>query len=266
MHKNKKLILWSGIIVCILSMGVIVIIQISSHYVAPIIMYHSVRPVVERKDLLAVSVKTFERQMRFLKSAHYSVVALEQMAAAVSQKKNLPGRVIAITFDDGNADNFTYAFPILKKYGLAATIFLIVDDIGKPDKLSWDQIRQMQGSGLITFGSHTISHPFLDCISSDSELIKEISGSKEKLEAGLGRSVACFAYPCGRLNSLARKYVIDAGYKAGAVTNPGKSVPDDDVFALKRLRISENASNLFVFWFETTGYYNFFRENKRKHK
>ncbi|HNQ50977.1 MAG TPA: polysaccharide deacetylase family protein, partial [Candidatus Omnitrophota bacterium] len=150
------------------------------------------------------------------------------------------------------------------KYGLPATIFLIVNDIGKPDKLNWGQIREMRDSGLITFGSHSLSHPFLECITSPPELVNEILGSKNALERSLGRPVRTFSYPCGRLNDDVRQKVIDAGYGAAVVTNPGKTFSSSDVFALKRLRISENAANLFIFWFETTGYYNFIREHRHK--
>ena len=132
--------------------------------------------------------------------------------------------------------------------------------------MNWDQIKEMQDSGLILFGSHSMSHPFLDCIASPPVLIKEISGSKQMLEASLGRPVLTFAYPSGRMNKLVRRKVIDAGYKIAVTTNPGRSFAGDDVFAVKRLRISENSRNLFIFWFETTGYYNFIRENKLSKK
>jgi peptidoglycan/xylan/chitin deacetylase (PgdA/CDA1 family) len=261
MFKNKKLIIWSGIVLCCV---VLVVVVVRKQYVLPIAMYHSVQPVVPKDNRLIVSVKTFSRQMQFLKEKKYTVLSLEQAAALISQGKKLPARAIVLTFDDGYIDNYLYAFPILKKYGIPATVFLIAGDIGKPDKLNLDQIRQMQDSGLITFGSHSMTHPFLECITSAPELVKEIRGSKKTLEGILGRPVMTFSYPCGRLNKDVRQRVIDAGYLAGVVTNPGKAIGNDDVFAFKRLRISENAGNLFVFWFETTGYYNFIRENRHK--
>ncbi|MFA6384383.1 MAG: polysaccharide deacetylase family protein [Candidatus Omnitrophota bacterium] len=264
MLKNKRLISWGSAVVCAAVLSVSVAVFIGRQYVLPIAMYHSVQPVVPEGNRLIVSVKTFERQMRFLKENKYAVLPLEQAAFLISQKKRMPSRSIVLTFDDGNLDNYLYAFPVLKKYGLPATIFLVVNDIGKPDKLDLDQIRQMRDSGLISFGSHSMSHPFLECITLDAELIREINGSKTSLESLLGRSVPAFSYPCGRLNRDVRQRVVDAGYRAAVVTNPGKTIGNDDVFALKRLRISENAGNLFVFWFETTGYYNFIRENRHK--
>ena len=260
MSGKKKLIIGCAAGVCILS----AVIFIRGQYVLPIAMYHSVQPSVPGENRLIVSTGVFERQMKFLKENNYSVLTLEQAADVISRKIRGPRRAVVLTFDDGNLDNYTYAYPILKKYGLPATIFLVVNDIGKTDKLNWEQIREMKESGLISFGSHSLNHPFLECIKSGSELVNEINGSKAALEAALGSPVDTFSYPCGRLNADVRQRVVDAGYKAAVVTNPGKKVVNDDIFALKRLRISENAGNIFVFWFETTGYYNLIRENRHK--
>ena len=262
MFKHKKLIVWGSAIVC---SAVIITFFVSGQYMLPIAMYHSVRPSVPAGNVLTVSVRVFDRQMRFLKNNNYAVMPLDQAVALIAQRKKVPARAVVLTFDDGEEDNYLYAFPILKKYGLPATIFLVVGDIGKPDKLKWEQIRQMQDSGLITFGSHSMSHPFLDSVSPAPDLEKEIRGSKAVLESMLGKPITMFAYPLGRFNKDVRQRVIDAGYRVAVGTNPGKKIGNDDVFALKRLRISENAGNLFVFWFETTGYYNLIREN-RQHK
>ena len=262
MFRNKKLILWSGIVVCCV---VVAVALVRKQYMLPIVMYHSILPSVPADSPLVVSAKTFERQMSFLKNNKYAVLSLDQAAAQIAQRKKAIGRVVVLTFDDGYVDNYLYAFPILKKYGLQATIFLIVGEIGKPGKLDMDQILEMQDSGLITFGSHSMSHPFLDSIKSAPELVKEISSSKKVLEGLLGKPVAAFAYPLGRLNKDVRQRVIDAGYRIAVTTNPGKSIHNNDIFVFKRLRISENAGNLFVFWFETSGYYNIFRE-VRQHK
>jgi peptidoglycan/xylan/chitin deacetylase (PgdA/CDA1 family) len=259
LKRTKKLIVFCSI--AVIGLGAAAIF-VNSQYMLPIVTYHSVQPSAPHGNLLTVSTGAFQRQMKFLKENKYNVLRLEQGAAMIAKKKRVSGPVVVLTFDDGNIDNYIYAFPVLKKYGFPATIFLVVNEIGKPGKLNWDQIREMQDSGLITFGSHSMSHPFLDCIASDAELTKEISGSKHMLEASLARPVLTFAYPSGRLNEQVRRKAIDAGYKVAVTTNPGRSSANDDLFALKRLRISENSKNLFVFWFETTGYYNFFRENK----
>jgi peptidoglycan/xylan/chitin deacetylase (PgdA/CDA1 family) len=240
---------------------------IRQQYVAPIIMYHmidtKINPYVQR---LIVFPRAFERQMLFLKEHHYNVVPLETLASLIRDKKKIPPKTIAITFDDGNKDNYTNAFPILKKYELPATMFIIVDEVARPqgDRLSWDEIKVMRDSGLITFGGHSLGPEPLVNIKSDAELKRQIFASKVALGEKLGREVNIFSYPEGKFNSKIRQLVIDAGYKIAVAANPGKKFPSDDIFALKRLRISSSSDNLFVFWIETSGFYNFIRERRHK--
>ena len=238
-----------------------------SRYSVPILMYHSINPEPNRYiELLIVKPEVFRRQMRFLKEHHYNVVPLSEVADLIKNNKKVPPRTVAITFDDGYKDNYTYAFPILKEYNFPATIFVIVNEVGRPeqDRLSWDDIAVMQASGLITFGSHTLTHPYLPDITSPSVIKKEIGDSKKILEEKLGRKVDSFCYPGGRFDARSRQAVIDAGYSLAVASNPGKKFSDNDLFVLKRLRISQNCANLFIFWIETSGYYNFVREAKYK--
>lgn len=235
-------------------------------YVVPIVMYHSVNPNAVAENRLAVSVNAFERQMRFLKTHHYNVLPLNFLATLIKDKKKIPPKAIAITFDDGYRDIYTYAFPILKKYNLPATIFIIVNEIGRPqaDRLDWGELKEMQDSGIITVASHAQGPEPLINIKSDEEIKYQMFESKKILEQNLGRKVEAFSYPEGRFNDRIRQMVIDAGYKLAVTTNPGRKFPNDDVFALKRLRISSTSDSLLVFWIEISGYYNFLREQRRK--
>jgi peptidoglycan/xylan/chitin deacetylase (PgdA/CDA1 family) len=193
-------------------------------------------------------------------------VPLEALAALLKEGKKIPPKTVTLTFDDGYKDNYTYAFHILKKYNLPATMFIIVNEVDrqKGDRLSWKQIKVMRDSGIIAFGSHCLGPEPLVNIKSKKELKREIFDSKKILEKKLNREVKSFSYPEGRFNAKIKQLVMDAGYKLAVTTNPGKGFPSKDVFALKRLRISSNAGNLFVFWVETSGYYNFMREWRRK--
>jgi peptidoglycan/xylan/chitin deacetylase (PgdA/CDA1 family) len=238
-----------------------------SNYTVPIIMYHSVNP-VENPAIRSLIVKpeSFRRQMRFLKDHRYNVVTLSQLAKLIVSGRKLPPRTIAITFDDGYRDNYTYAFPVLKEYKIPATIFIIIDEVGRlvkdksgDDRLSWKEIKEMQDSGLISFGSHAMGPEPLTKISSDEELKRQVFFSKKTLEEELGVAVYAFSYPEGRFDAKIRQLVIDAGHKTAVATKLGKDYPKNDIFALRRLRISSSSDNLFVFWFETTGFYNFLR-------
>ncbi len=261
MPKRKRLITLFGIII-LLSFFLANFFR--EKYVAPILSYHSVTPNADPKSRLAITPETFERQMLFLKRNHYNVLPLENLADLIRDKKRTPPRTIAITFDDGYKDNYIYAFPILKKYNLPAAIFVIIDEIGRLDRLSWNEIRAMQDSGIVTFGSHTLGPVPLINIKSEQDLKKQIFNSKKILEEKLGGPINAFSYPEGRFNNRIKELVVSAGYKFAVATNPGKKFANDDIFALKRLRISANANNLFIFCVEASGYYNFMREHRHK--
>jgi len=261
--KRKVLITAFGVIIFF---SIFLVNFIQGKYVVPIAMYHSVNPEAQPRNLLTVSPQTFERQMRFLKVNHYNVLPLESVAALIKEKKKIPSKAIAITLDDGYKDNYIYAFPILKKYNLPATVFIITDEVGRADRLSWDEIKEMRDSGIVTFGSHCLGPEPLTKIKSEDDVKKQIFDSKKILEKELGRRINAFSYPEGRFNDRIKQLVINAGYGLAVATNPGKKFANDDIFAMKRLRISANCNNLFIYWVEASGYYNFMREHRRKHK
>ncbi|MFH1457588.1 MAG: polysaccharide deacetylase family protein [Candidatus Omnitrophota bacterium] len=261
MLKRLLIVILLVILVFFLALGII-----SCNYVAPILMYHSINLKVPFGNRMVVSVKSFERQMRFLKDHRYNVVPLETLADLVREQKKIPPKTVAITFDDGYKDNYTLAFPVLKKYNLCATIFVILDEIDRPqgDRLSWQDLFAMRDSGLMTIGSHCLGPEPLINSKSEEEIKRQITESKRILEERLGRGIYAFSYPEGRFTPQIKQWVREAGYKFAVVTNPGKKFPNDDVLALKRLRISDTSDSLFVFWVESSGYYNFIREHRRK--
>jgi peptidoglycan/xylan/chitin deacetylase (PgdA/CDA1 family) len=263
MLKRRRLIIVLGIILIIIFS---LLGFIRRQYVVPILMYHSVSEAPVSGNRLAVSVDSFRRQMQFLKNHNYNVVPLEAVANLITGQKKIPAKTLAITFDDGYRDNYTNAFPILKKYNLPATMFIITNEVGRPggDRLSWDEIKIMRDSGLIAFGSHCLGPEPLVNIKSEQDLRREIFDSKKILAERLKKEINAFSYPGGLFNDKIRQLVIDAGYKLAVTTNPGKKILNNDIFALKRLRISSTSDNLFVFWIESSGYYNLLRENRHK--
>lgn len=270
MRKSKLIV---AVIIFILSVSLFSLNRFfKRHYAVPIIMYHYFDPKSLSTDKLNVKPASFERQARFLKTHNYNVVPLERIARMIRDNEKIPPKTIAITMDDGYKNNYTHAFPILKKYALPATIFLIVNEIDRPqnDRLGWNEIKEMQDSGLVTFGSHTLGPEPLINIKSEAELKRQIFDSKMVLEERLGRKVSTFSYPEGFFDDKIRKLVTEAGYDLAVAVMPGKSYPGNDVFALKRLMISPSSDNLFIFWFETSGIYTYLkecsRERKRKHK
>lgn len=238
-----------------------------SKYITPVLMYHYVLDTEKaKKDKRIVSPRALEAQLRFLKENEYRVIPLEEFATLVREKQPIPRNTVVLTFDDGHLDNYTNAYPLLKKYHLPATMFVIVNAISEPDFMTKEQLIEMSGSGLITIGSHALHGEHLPSISDEEALRKEIYDSKRILEALLHKPVRCFSYPVGGLNEKIRAMVIDAGYACAVSTSPGVDYPNDDPFAIKRVRISEGSKNMFVFWFETSGLYKYILEKRKKYE
>lgn len=264
-----RIIIKTVLIICavlILTFGLWLGFVVSRHYTVPILMYHYINDDEPSRSRLGVSPKSFQRQMRFLREHNYNVVTLAKITDLIKNKKRIPPNTIAITFDDGYIDNYTNAYPVLKKYNIPATIFVVINRIGKrlgqDEYMDWRQIKELSNSGLVTIGSHSISHPNLSEVTSEDELRDEIFASKKILEETLHKKVDFFSYPFGGVNSRARSLTIESGYKACVGTNFPKDYPGDDIYALKRLRISENSKNLFIFWVETSGFYTYIKEHR----
>jgi peptidoglycan/xylan/chitin deacetylase (PgdA/CDA1 family) len=242
-------------------------VYMRSLYIVPVIMYHSINPKTDPvMHRLIVSPQAFERQMQFLKRHHYNVVTLEALGRMMQNKEKFSSKTVAITFDDGYGDNYIYAYPVLKELGLPATIFVIYNEVGRPqgNRLSWDEIKEMQASGLITIGSHTLgAQPLID-IKSEAGLRKQIIGSKKMLEKKLRTPVDTFCYVGGMFTPHIKELVKQAGYKYAVATGLGRRYSNQDVYAIKRVRISSASNNLFDFWMRTSGHYNSFRKHEKK--
>ena len=230
-------------------------IWLQDKYVVPIIMYHSVdKP--HHFSGIVISPEHFDKQMKFLKKHKYYVVSLDELVVAIKEKKNLPKNSVVITFDDGNEDNYTNAFGILKKYGFPAIIFVITDLIGHDGYLTWEQLREMEKSG-ITVGSHTLSHVHLPGVPLEWQS-RQIKESKKVIEEKLGHPIYYFAYPSGGFSDGTKDLVEEAGYKAACTTNRGNDRFNQDVYELKRIRFKDKDSEIAM-RFKLSGFYNFFR-------
>ena len=181
----------------------------------PILVYHIVRPSyptdTRAVKALAHTPEVFDAQMKYLADAGYHVVSFADLERHLTDGAPLPKNPIIISFDDGWSDQFTYAFPILKKYHYTATFFVFINPIGRRGFVSWSDLREMRDAGM-TIGSHSKSHPFLTKITDPTVLWSEIDDSKKTLEKNLGITVNEFAYPFGQYNADIVALVKKAGY------------------------------------------------------
>jgi peptidoglycan/xylan/chitin deacetylase (PgdA/CDA1 family) len=188
-----------------------------------ILCYHSLDP--GWRSPLAVSPERFAAHVEWL-ARKKIVVSAERAAAAMSPRGTLPRGMAAVTFDDGYADLYAHALPVLARLRVPATVFLVaatltdgqpVDWVDDPPAralhtLSAEQVVAMQEAG-VSFGSHGRAHLDLTQLSYE-ECVDDLRGSRESLEDLLGRRVTLLAYPRGRHDAGVRRAAAAAGYEA----------------------------------------------------
>jgi len=248
---------------------------LSPRYTVPILTYHyfcSDSSVLRNNSsLLFVSQGNFEKQMRYIKVHGYQVIPLDTLVDGLKSGKSFPHNTLVITIDDGVKSIYTYAYPVLRKYGFPATVFLISDFIGtRQGFLDWDEVKEMSKHN-ISFGGHTRHHVPLAYIEKKDILWDEISGCKQIIESHLGLRIDYFAYPFGSFTEEVTTLIKDAGYKAACATNRGRDRLNRTYpYELNRISIRDadpdfsfaNLSNSIRFWSKLSGYYNIFRKTK----
>ncbi len=206
-----------------------------------ILTYHSIS---EGTSPLKVSPSLFAEQMEWL-AGNYDLRVLS-LGLFLDERLLVPVReVVVLTFDDGYADFYTHAAPVLLKHKLPATVFLPTAYVGRTNAwpgqpawvkeeplMSWEQIKELAQAG-IEFGSHTVNHPDLTS-RSPAEIERELSESKREIEQRTDRRVEHFCYPYGKWNSPVRDATM-RHYRSACSTIAGSVKPDADPYVLPRV-------------------------------
>lgn len=221
----------------------------------PVLMYHCVNDNTHFKNQiernLTIPVQTFQRQLNLLESKGYHVVSMDDAYEAMANGKQLPKKPVVLTFDDGAADAYTCVFPILKERKISGTFFVKTASVDKGDGLNWAKAEEMSEAGM-QIESHTINHCDLATQSLD-QLVAQLMGSKASIEKHLNRPVHFIAYPSGSYNQSVMDLTQQSGYLAGFTTNPGVWRPGNNLFSVKRVRVSRGES-LRQFTYELSAY------------
>lgn len=196
-----------------------------------LLMYHSIAN--EAPTGMNTPPAKFEAQVAWLKKQGYTFCTVSELLTTTTPK------AIAITFDDGFANNYQHAFPILQKYQAKATVYL-APEIANIDKLTPAQITAMQASGLIEFGAHSMTHINLLQTATDPAR-QEIIASKQQVEALTGAACVSFAYPFGRFSAETVELVKAAGF-VSAVTTKKKIIANFKTQAFTIPRISTHGA------------------------
>lgn len=203
----------------------------------PVLMYHAIAP---GPNNLYVPPDEFAAHLEYLEREGYTAVTLRRMYEHFTAGAPLPPRPVVLTFDDGYADFYTTAYPLLKKHHFPATLFVITGSVGRPGYVTWDQVREMARGG-IEMGAHSVNHPnltFLDAI----RLQAELAGSRRALAQAAGQPVHFFAYPSGRQNERVVAAARAAGYLGAVTTAYGPATPAQEPLLWRRVRINQKVS------------------------
>ena len=238
-------------------------------YEVPVLTYHRVTEAAPVGSRFNVYVKAdeFARQLATLRNRGFTTLTFQDIRKILGGEQHLPRRPIVLTFDDGYEDNYTHAFPLLRKLGMKAVIFLVGNPLlrsnewdaatGEPPArlLSDRQIAEMMKSGL-EFGAHSMNHRDLTAISEEAR--QEVMESKAELEGRLGVEILAFAYPFGAVDDRVKQIVRDAGFSFATATDSGSGDFWSDMFRIRRIPIFPNTSR-FAFWKKTSGWYHHYK-------
>jgi peptidoglycan/xylan/chitin deacetylase (PgdA/CDA1 family) len=220
-----------------------------------ILCYHSVHPSVH---YASASPAMFGEHLDWL-SANVDVVDLHELVAS-PRGASLPRPRVALTFDDGYADNYEYALPLLAERGMTATFFVTVGFLDRDpevmthlsgiwctplddlDPLAWRQVEEMLAVGM-TFGSHTWSHQNLAEVPR-ARAVSELGRSKSVLEDRMGGRVDAVAYPFGKwghhVDNQTLALAAAAGYAHGYASLPRAMTVSDDPFRVPRFGVGDD--------------------------
>lgn len=210
----------------------------------PILLYHHIEPIDQANKKgygwMDVDPVVFEQQISYLNAQGYKTISIEELAQALISHQDLPVKTVALTVDDGYQDIYDFAFPIIQKYHVTLNLMIPTGLINNQGYLSWGQLKQMTGSGLVTAYDHTWSHASLGNASKD-KIEYEIAISKKQLEDQLGKEVKIFAYPYGSESNSIREVLQSNGFSAALSTIPGYYQCDSFIMSLHRNRIGNTS-------------------------
>lgn len=220
----------------------------------PSLLYHSIAAESSpRFRPFTLTPNGFRAHLQFLQDAGYTAITVRRLVDAMDGRGGpLPERPVVMTFDDGFADFYSHALPLLLEFRSVATMYVVsgligaasawLQDLGEGGRplMTAAQLRTLPMLG-IECGAHTLSHPQLDVIGRPAAR-QEIVESKDRLEQVIGAPVDSFAYPHGYHDTKVRSMVIEAGYTSASAVKNALSSLRDDRYALARILVKSTTT------------------------
>jgi len=183
-----------------------------------------------------IAASVFERQLEYLTENGFTIMTLSKAVTWLKSSNTKGEKVIVLTIDDAYRSFYNYGFPLLKKYGLDATLFINTVHIGQKDYMTWEQLKEVHGDG-IEIGCHSHEHKhFVDI--SEKEMMTKFSQDlnlyRKALMAKLGIQAKVYSYPYGEFNEQLELLVEKAGFKAACAQNSGVVNENSDLYSIPR--------------------------------
>ena len=226
-------------------------------YHIPILGYHRVGP-YRGDHVPTVSAEAFARQLAVLARRRYRVLELDDVVASLEGSAPPLRKSVVITFDDGYQETYDIAWPLLKRFGFPAIVFVTPAEVGLAGFASWSQLSEMAQDSVMV-GCHTMHHTYIPHVKVE-RLTEELVDSKRVIEERLGRPIHFLSYPMGGFTPQAKSVVEQAGYRAACTTNRAATLNWVDRFALRRIKVTERDANPLLFSAKLSGYYDLFRQ------
>lgn len=210
----------------------------------PVFMYHHIAPasLAQANNFTSLNVDNgwFDQQLSYLNTNGYTSLTATQLVNAIISHQSLPAKSYVLTIDDGYDDIYTYAYPILQKYHVIANLMIPSGLIDNHGYLSWDQLKEMQGSGIVQIYNHTWSHSPLGQDTKD-KILFEMTTSQEQFTSYLHITPDIMAYPYGSNSPLAVQILKQLGFVAAFTTVPGENECSGNLLTLPRVRIGNTS-------------------------
>ena len=191
----------------------------------PVMMYHDILP--KKEVFFDVTPEELEADFELIKSEGLTPISLDQLVTHLRTGSPLPEKPILLTFDDGYGGHYEYVYPLLEKYQYPAVFSVYTKNMGIDtgrSHVTWEQLKTMSKSPLVTISGHSKTHPQDLTQMSDEELQEEIVESKNILERELGESIDYFTYPAGKHDDRVKELVKEAGYVAALAMDDNNEI------------------------------------------
>jgi peptidoglycan/xylan/chitin deacetylase (PgdA/CDA1 family) len=209
------------------------IYQTAGEVICPILLYHQIAD-IDPPSQYHMPPEDFKAQMESLYDWGYTPIPISLLARAITSGAELPSRPVVVTFDDGDQNVYTNAFPVMQELGFPGVIYIISNAVDSQSHLTSAEILEMVAAGW-EVGDHSMTH--LNLTSDHGQVWTEASQSRLELKAALGIPINTFAYPYGAADTFVMEKISEYGYQAAVGLGTSSRQGPDNLFYLNRIEV-----------------------------